>query len=204
MKRFLAASLFIFFFAISAHAAPVKARPATGIGLLVIRSSLSPGQDTPPLLVLYREPGVGRIAEFSSSAIPLLSRMLALPSGEYPVAVLGKKGTWLRIAYDEAGREGWLEPLRGWDYVTWSEFLPGHSARLLPGLKKPFYVIMRQPADTAVEISGISPETAFRILEVKESWARIESAAVSGWLRWQDSDGRFLISRTVRNEQQKD
>ena len=83
-------------------------RPFSGIGVVIIRplNRESPVASAP--IPFYRDPGVARIAERPAVEIPTLSSILKMPAGEYPLAVMGKKGNWLRIAYDDAGREGWV------------------------------------------------------------------------------------------------
>lgn len=205
MNRILIASLLLLLLALPAFGAPVKARPYAGNALLIIHPPAFREPDKPAALIVYRDPEIGRIAELTCDALPLLSRVIALPIGEYPVAVLGKKGTWLKIAYDDAGREGWLEMARRWEYIPWDEFLPGRTARLLPGLKKGFYAVRQTPDEAAAEIEVLPPEKAFRILEVMAGWVRVETgAASSGWLQWQDNGSRFLISVSERKAQQND
>ncbi len=189
----------------SASGAPPKPRPLSGSGLLIIRPVPTAEPGTAATLVVYREPSVGRITELAYGTLPLLSRVIALPAGEYPVAVLGRKGNWAKIAYDEAGREGWVEMARRWRYIPWNEFLPGRSARLLQGLKKEFYSARQNPDETAAEVGIVPPLTEFRILESEGGWIRVGSGeAFSGWLRWRDSNGRFVISDTGRTAEQKD
>ena len=53
---------------------------------------------------------------------------------------MGKKGSWLKIAYDDAGREGWLEHgARAGSTSPGRSSCPAALVRLLPGLKKGFY-----------------------------------------------------------------
>jgi len=198
MRLFIISSLLFALFVLPTHGAPPKPRPYTGSGLLIIRPPASPGFDQPGTLVLYREPEVGRVAEPACGALPLLTQVIEPSVGEYPVAVMGKKGAWFKIAYDEAGREGWLETARGWDYLPWEEFLPGRTARLLPGLRKAYYVLRRDPAADAREMDTLTPESAVRIVRMDGDWAHVTVAPqTAGWLRWRDEGGRFLI--TVRS-----
>jgi hypothetical protein len=107
---------------------------------------------------------------------------------------MGKKADWLRIAYDEADREGWVAMGRSWEYLPWDEFLPGRSARLLPGLKKSWYTLRRAPAETAVENGALTPQNSFRITKIIDDWALVQiGTSAPGWLQWRDSSGRFLI-----------
>ena len=198
MNRNVITIVLMLLLALPAHGAPPTPRPYTGSGLLIIRSPASPDSDQPGTLVLYREPEVGRVAETARGALPLLTQVIVPPAGEYPVAVMGKKGAWLKIAYDQAGREGWLEMARGWDYLPWEEFLPGRTVRLLPGLKKPYYVLRRDSAPDGRELDTLTPESAVRIDRMEGDWVHVTVAPqTAGWLRWRDEGGRFLI--TVRS-----
>lgn len=186
--------LLMLLIASSAGGAPPKPRPFTGSGLLVIRPFPPADSGSPCTLVLYRDPGVGRIAEPACAALPLLTRVLTPSAGGFPVAVMGKKGGWMKIAYDDADREGWIEMGRSWSYLPWDEFLPGRTARLLPGLKKPLYAVRQSPSETAGEIGNLTPQETFRIMETSDGWALVRNgAAPPGWLQWRDSGGRFLI-----------
>ncbi len=190
-------SLILLMLALPALGAPPKPRPYTGSGLLIIRSDPSSETGITGSLTIYREPGVGRIAEPGYGEIPLLTRIVEPAAGEYPVAVMGKKGEWLKIAYDGAGREGWLEMARRWEIIPWEEFLPGRTARFLPWLKKGFYLLRREPSAAAPELATLPPESTTRIGRVEGDWLYVTVApGRTGWLRWRDDEGRFLI--TVR------
>ncbi len=187
-----------------AYGAPPKPRPYAGTGILIMRPPAHLETDkVAAALVVYREPAIGRIAEMAYGAFPSLAQVIVFPAGELPIAVMGKKGAWIRIAYDGAGREGWIETTRGWDYVPWDEFLPGRTARLLPGLKKQFYSLRQLPEETAAEIDILSPQATFRIVAVSGGWAQVAAGTASGWLRWRDGDGRLLITDCALNAQQK-
>jgi hypothetical protein len=169
--------------------APPKPRPYTGIATLIVPVPLSQ-PETPPLIILYREPGVGRIGEFSLARLP----RFALADGTL-LAVMGKKGKWLKIAYDEAGREGWLEPARSWECQPWEQFLRGRLVRLLPGIKKEYHALRNEPSDSASQLDPISRQHDLRVIEIKGDWAMVMAGTdFYGWLRWRDADGRFLIS----------
>jgi hypothetical protein len=170
-------------------------RPFSGSGVVIARplNPASPVVATP--IPFYRDPGVGSVAELPANEIPSLSSILIMPAGEYPLAVMGKKGNWLRIAYDGAGREGWVEMARWWDYITWEDFLKGRIARLLPGLKKGAYVLRAGSSATAPQTGELSGKESLRIIEVADDWVRVISdSGLSGWLTWRDGDGRFQIS----------
>jgi hypothetical protein len=192
--RTLLISLSLALISLPAGGAP-QPRPFTGLGVVVIRPFIPERAAELAAIPLYREPGVGRIAERAAGAIPGLSPVLNLPAGTYPVAVMGKKGNWLRIAIDDAGREGWVEMARWWEYLPWDDFLKGRIARLLPGLKKGEYALRSEPGETAPQSATLSGRENLRLIEVRDDWAlAVAAPAVTGWLRWRDGDGRFQIS----------
>ena len=187
--------LFLDLFALSLQGAPIPPRPYTGSGLLLIRQTPRQAGGLPAPLVFYREPGIGRIAEKSPDRLPLLHKVLVPAPGDFPAAVLGRKGNWLLLAYDEGGHTGWIEKSRSWEDIRWREFLPGRTIQLLPGLKKDHAVLRREPRSDAGELTPLSPADAFRVEEVQGDWLRVSSHTVaSGWLRWRDDSGRFLIA----------
>ena len=187
--------LALLLFALPVHGAQPKPRLYTGSGLLIIRPPTAQGPDTSGTLVLYREPGVGRVVEPAYGELPLLRQVMEIPDGEYPVAVMGKKGLWLKIAYDEAGRSGWVEMARHWEYVPWEEYLSGRTARFLPWLKKGHYLLRRDPSPAARELDTLTTESSVRIGRVEGDWMLVTvDLQAAGWLRWRDEDGRFLIA----------
>jgi len=169
-------------------------RPLSGSGILIVRP-LDPERPAEMASIpFFRDPGVARIAEFSAGQIPCLTTILDMPAGEYPYAVMGKKGQWLRIAYDDAGREGWMVIERWWDYIPWEKFLKGRAARLLAGLKRKACVLHETPAETASQTGVLAGQEVLRIVEVAGDWALVVAdSGMHGWLPWRDEDGRFLI-----------
>lgn len=165
--------------------APAPLRPYSGIGLLWLRPDPAGERLN---LVLYREPGLERIAEPAASTLPRLAGSATEPV----VAVAARKGAWALIAYDEAGREGWVEQPRSWDYRDWQEFLPGSEVWLLPGMKKSFYTLRAQPDDRGAERGQTGRDQRVRVLKAEGDWVLLEEPY--GWLRWRDGDGRLTIS----------
>jgi hypothetical protein len=169
-------------------------RPFSGSGVLIIRPLRLARPAVPATITFYRDPGVERIAERTPQEIPLLSSIMPAASEEYPVAVMGKKGNWMRIAYDDAGREGWVEMARWWEYTTWEDILKGRSARLLPGLKKGVYALRSGPSETSALTARLSGEEGLQLVEIRGEWGLvITDTGLSGWLPWRDGDGRFQI-----------
>ncbi|HBA87097.1 MAG TPA: hypothetical protein DCZ75_03650 [Geobacter sp.] len=171
----------------AALGAPPAPRPLSGSGVLTLRGGTEP--ESAPLPI-YDEPGVLRLAERRAGQLPRLSGSDQEPQ----LAASARKGGWTRVAYDEAGREGWLEPSRGRIYLSWEEFLPGRTVRLLPGMKKGLYQLRSAPDDKAPPLSTLPRERELQLLGVDEEWARVKSP--QGWVRWRDGDGRLTISLT--------
>jgi len=187
-------SLLLSFSPLPAKAAPQQ-RPATGSGLLVIRPLTPKRAADIADLALYRAPEVGRISNMNAAGLPGLAPGMTPRPGEYLLAVTGKKGSWLRIAYDDAGREGWLEMPRYWEYTPWEKFLPGQTVRLLAGLKKDCYNLRDQAGDAAGQLYSLTGKTPLRVVQTRGDWIMVAvDSKAAGWLRWRDSDGRFLIS----------
>uniref|UniRef100_A0A831U394 Uncharacterized protein n=1 Tax=Geobacter metallireducens TaxID=28232 RepID=A0A831U394_GEOME len=191
--RFLAAFFLVALWLSSASGAPPPPRPDTGIGILVV--SAFPGMAGPPELILYREPGVGRIAAKGAASFPHLAIPLKAPSGEYPLVVTARKGGWLEVIHDDAGRTAWLEPRRAWPFFPWDEILKGREARLVRGLKKPYYIVVDEGGKAVPALEPLTPEQAFRIIAVEGDRIQVLlDLAVLGWLRWRDEDGRLLVA----------
>ncbi|WP_026843070.1 hypothetical protein [Citrifermentans bremense] len=183
--RLPAALLIVALAAGSAYPAPAAPRPYSGCGILTLRQW---GALQAAPLPLYREPGVQRIAERSAAALP----RLAGDGVEPLVAASERRGNWTRLSLDEAGRQGWLEQQRGWEYTSWEEFLPGRTVRVLPGLKKGWYQLKGAPTEEAAGLASLSRDQLVQVLEVEEDWVKLERP--SGWFRWRDPDGRLTVS----------
>jgi hypothetical protein len=170
-------------------------RPFSGIGVLILRplNAESPAATVP--ITFYRDPGVTRIVEHPAVEIPRLSSIISMPAGEYPLAVMGKKGNWLLIAYDDAGREGWIKMARWWDYITWEDFLKGRVLRLLPCLNNGVYALRLGPSASSPQTGTPSGKESLRIIKVADDWVLVSAdSGLRGWLPWRDGDGRLLVS----------
>lgn len=189
--------------ALPAHGAP-KPRPYSGIGILIIRPFTAQRAADTATIPLYRDPGVGRFAEMEGGDFPQLAPVLKGVEGKYAVVVTGKRDGWLRVAYDDAGREGWIQRERYWEYGEWEHFLKGRRIQLLPGLKKGLYSLHREPADASPSTGSLTPRKSLRVIEVNGDWCLvIVDLAASGWLRWRDEDGRFVIGVDEKFDPQK-
>jgi len=169
----------------NAHPAPPAPRPYSGCGVLALKPA---GGLERSLLPLYEEPGVHRIAELTGSELP----RLAGSSEEPLVSASARRRDWIRVAYDNAGRKGWIQQTRGSDYLPWQEFLPGRQVQILPGMKKGYYAVRSSPADGSPEMGRLTRDQPARVLQVEGDWARLQ--APQGWFRWRDGDGRLTIS----------
>ena len=170
-------------------------RPRSGLGILFIRPAFPEQADEIKEIVLYEAPGIGHILAVDVTRLPSLSPTLSLPSGEYAVAVTGKRGNWFRIAYDVAGREGWIQGRRFWDFFNWSDFLPGRSVVLLPDLRESSAEVRQEPLDSSPSLGRISSGLKMHILEIRDEWARIRCGdGLTGWFRWCDGNGKLLIA----------
>lgn len=172
---------------IAAHvqAAPPPPRPYSGCGILAAQPV--PGAEEAPLPV-YAEPGLQRIAELGLGQLPRLAGDRQTPI----IAVHATRGNWLQLAWDSAGREGWVEAARTWEYRSWDEFLPGRVVRVLPGLKKGLYALRAAPREGSAENGALTRDQQVRVVQVASDWARLERPA--GWFRWRDGDGRLTVS----------
>lgn len=149
----------------------------------------------PSVVTLYREPGVGRIVDLDISDIPLLSAVLRPASEKQLFAVTRRKGDWVRIVYDEAGREGWFVPPRQWSFYSWDRFLRGREVRPAGGLKKEYLQLYAEPSAAAPVLESMDRDRSLRVLDVSDNWLLVlVDMARPGWFRWKDDDGRFLVS----------
>jgi hypothetical protein len=170
-------------------------RPQTGIGLLTIRSFPLGHAAEAVNLILYAYPDVKRVTETSTSSIPGLEKIIGVASGEFVVAAIEKKGGWIKIAYDDAGREGWLKMQRYWEYAPWDRFLKGHFAVLLPKLPKSSYLLRKEHSENSELLETISSQRKLQIITVEDDWAEVMAGGNTvGWVHWQDADGRWMIS----------
>jgi hypothetical protein len=192
-RLFLAGILFLLVSVPASGAPPARLHAANS---LLIMEQPFPRSDTAGApIVIYREPGIGRIA---TGTLPELSRTLphfAATAGQLLVPARRRKGQWVRIIYDDAGREGWLRLERGWQVVPWSDYLPEMTVRLLPGLKKSLYIPLAAPAAAAADNGPSLQNETLRVVSVEDDWVLAETASgLTGWVRWRDDDGRLTIT----------
>jgi hypothetical protein len=183
--RLLSAVFLLLFGAGVAFAAPPRPRPESGCGVLSLKAE--PGAER-TRVVLYQEPGVMRLGELDAAGLPRIGGS----DGEPLVSATSRKGEWTRLRYDDAGREAWVEPGRSWRYLSWEEFLPGRTVRVLAGMKKPNYSVRSRASEGAAEMAALRRDQEVRVLRVESDWALLE--APMGWFRWRDGDGRLTLA----------
>ena len=186
---FLIILLLVIHTAVAAPFVPPKMRPYTGIGMLMLPVASDDLNDT---LTLYEEPGLSRLGSLNPGKIPRYDWIFGASPVAIPLIVTGRKGPWLRVAYDDAGREAWLNPARPGAFQSWDFFLKDHVSRLLPGLQKKYYQLYQYP-DKAL-LAPLTTGQFLKVLRLENDWAMVLSDQNSlGWLRWRDEDGRLLI-----------
>jgi len=169
--------------------APSKMRPYTGIGMLMLPVA---GNDLNDPLPLYEEPGLSRLGSLNPDRIPRYDWIFGATSSAARLIVTARKGPWLRVAFDDAGREAWLNPARQGAFQSWDFFLKDHVSRLLPGLQKRYYQLYEQPGKAV--LAPLTTGQFLKVLRLDNDWAMVLSDQNSlGWLRWRDEDGRLLI-----------
>jgi len=191
----LVALLFVAAVACAAPTPPASApkmRPYCGIGVLVL--AIPPADDdTGESYPLYDEPAIARRGVLDMARVPPYEWIFGSHSTSRPLMVTARKGEWLRVAYDDAGREAWLNPRRPALFQPWEEFLKGQAGTLLPGLQKRYYQLFRQPG--AGPLATLTPKQPFRVVKLEHDWALVAATGQTmlGWLRWRDEDGRLLV-----------
>jgi len=176
-------------------------RPRAGQGVLFLRPAFPEQSDEIQSIVLYETPGVERITVLDVARLPSLAPSVSAPSGGHAIAVTGTRGNWFRVAYDDAGREGWVEGRRFWSYFSWPDFLVGRSVVLLPGLRAALTQLRLAPSDDSLSLGQIPSEQRLRVLEISDEWVRISSeGSLSGWFRWRDRDGKLLLAVEMRSD----
>lgn len=176
-------------------ASPVKARPLSGIGLLTIRTEMVGGKGEAKRLILYKEPRLERLAELAVNRLPALAPALIPAEGRSCAIVTSARPGWLRIIYDEAERQGWIErPGRG-EFESWEQFLPGRLITMLPGLRKDYYLVRKEASLATEPLENAVREVKLTVVRVEGDWVKVRGAAAQdGWLRWRDDNGRLTVA----------
>jgi len=173
----------------SAPGAAPKMRPYSGVGILLFPLT---GDTLHTPLPLYEEPGLSRLGALNTAKIPKYEWIFGAFSTAAPLIVTKRKGPWLRVAYDDAGREAWISPTRRGVFQAWEFYLKDHVSRLLPGLQKRYYQLYQQPGQTL--LAPLTTRQTLKVLRLENDWAMVlADQNTLGWLRWRDEDGRLLI-----------
>lgn len=172
-------------------AAPPKMRPYTGIGLVVFSQS-DDALKQYPKLPLYEEPGLSRVGMLENSSLSGNKLFFGLPEGTPPLIVSARKGEWLRVYYDDAGREAWIDPQNRGHFQSWEQFLKRQTVSMLSGLQQQYYHLQQKPGGKL--LVTLSPKDVLRVLKLENAWGMVltEQSQI-GWLRWRDNDGRLTI-----------
>lgn len=173
-------------------ASPPRMRPYTGIGVVVFsQSDNALNQDLH--LQLYEEPGLSRVGMLKSSRLSGNEWIFGTTdSSAPPLVVSARKGDWLRVFYDDAGREAWIEPQNIGRFQSWEQFLRLQTGRMLPGLQPQYYQLQQQPVGRL--IATLTSKQVFKVLKVENDWGMVlTSQGQIGWVRWCDHDGRLTI-----------
>lgn len=172
-------------------AEPVKMRPYSGIGIVSLPASSVNKENELPVH-LYRQPGLSRIGALDCSKLSGNDWIFGARSDSVRLIVMARKGDWLRVSYDDAGREAWIDPQRRDSFQPWDRFFKSRMSRMLPGLRKQYYQLFQQPDRNPLVV--LTPKQPFRVLRLDNDWAMVVSdQAGLGWLRWRDEDGRLMI-----------
>ncbi len=172
-------------------APPPRMRPYTGIGLVVFSNSYNaPRQDLQ--LQLYEEPGLSRAGMLNSPWVSGNEWIFGFSEGDLPLIVSSHKGDWLRVYYDDAGREAWIDPDNKGRFQSWEQYLKLQTGRMLPGLQQQHYQLQQQPDGKM--LATLTPKQVFKVLKLENDWGMVlTDQSQIGWVRWRDGDGRLTI-----------
>lgn len=177
---------FLLFLSTTSQAAP-KMRPYSGIGVLQISSV-----GVTDALQLYADPGVARCCKIETSAITHLNSWLFGNDQPPSLLVTARKGEWLEVEHDDAGRTGWIMQERRWSYTPWEQYLKGKLILFLRNSPKNQIQVVARPGIS----KGVSTTTKqpMKVIMAQGDWAYILlDQTNAGWIRWRDADGRLLI-----------
>ena len=144
-------------------------------------------------LRLYDDPAISRKGELNLADVPRHEWIFGPSSTAAPLIVMARKTSWLKVAYDDAGREAWINPGRRGNFQTWDVFFKGQAGRMLPGLQKRHYQLYHQPGSEP-PLASLTPQQSFKIIQLDGDWAVVMPDLNSlNWIHWRDEDGRLLI-----------
>lgn len=172
-------------------ATPPRMRPYTGIGVVVF-PTLGHPQTQDLQLPLYAEPGLLRVDVLNNPRLSGNEWVFGLADGASPLIVSARRDGWLRVFYDDAGRQAWIDPLYKGSFQPWEEYLRLQTVRMLPGLQPHYYRLQQQP--NGKQLATLAPKQVLKVLAIEDSWGMVlTDQALIGWLRWRDEDGRLLV-----------
>ncbi len=170
-----------------ADAAP-RMRPYTGIGVLQLPSTA----DSEPFR-LYNEPGIFRCCDIEPASLKRLNEWLFGEDEGSFLLVVDRKGDWLEVEHDDAGRTGWLMPERRCIYKPWNQFLKGKQVRFLNISPKKFMQVLTSPGGSP-QGRQLSAKEPMKVILAQEDWLYVLlNQNNAGWVRWRDNDGRLLV-----------
>lgn len=175
-------------------ASPVKARPLSGVGVLVMKSRLPGSLGETKQLQLYKEPMMGRLSLLPVDRLPKLAPYIALSEGVAYAIVISIRPGWLRILYDDAERGGWVDRRKAGEFLKWEQFLAGSSITMLPGIRQEYYQLRQEPSTASPSLATVAKNESLVVDMVEGDWAQVSrGSSQSGWLRWRDDNSRLLM-----------
>lgn len=176
-------------------ASPVKARPLSGVGVLVIKDRLPGSSGETRKLQLYREPMMGRLALLPVDRLPKLAPYIAPSEGVTCAIVISIRPGWLRILYDDAERGGWVERRKAGEFLKWEQFLAGSSITMLSGIRQEYYQLRSEPSPASPLLAAVAKNESLIVGRVEGDWVQVtRGSSQSGWLRWRDDNSRLLVA----------
>jgi hypothetical protein len=164
-------------------------RPYSGIGVLSLPAVSENRFEAFPL---YEFPGLSRLDVLNSNRLPRNDRIFNPTPHVVYLIVAARKDSWLRVEYDDAGREAWLNPGRAAVFQSWELFLKDNVCRMLPGLQKKYYQLYQFPGRSV--LAPVTASQFLKVLRLEDDWVIVLSEQNQlGWVRWRDEDGRLLI-----------
>ncbi len=141
---------------------------------------------------MYEEPGLLRIGMMDGSRSSGNEWIFGPSEGVSPLVVSARKGDWLRVYYDDAGREAWINPQNKGRFKSWEQFFKLQNCRMLPGLQQQYYQLQHLPGGKL--LATLTPKQVFRVLKIENAWIMVLlDQAQIGWVRWRDDDGRLTV-----------
>lgn len=186
MRTVLILFLLCLLLPLSSHAA-VPMRPYSGIGVLTLATV---GITEP--IPLYHDPGISRCCRFPLADLGRLNVWLFGNDQPPHLLVTARKGDWLEVEYDDAGRTAWLKSERRWSYTPWEQFLKGRMVQFLRNSPKKQMQVLPRPG--TAEGTPLTSNKPMKVILAQGDWAYVlldQNSA--GWIRWRDNDGRLLI-----------